>query len=448
MNRDQVITTLESYGARVGLYDQTADADNFVAKGQVDEGYCRGVALDWLRRTLQGGKLSYPSGKEDHARARTLRMATMQLRLKNANFSGSWEMLYQEGQRTLDILNSDSAALVKLYNGHLASAAAPISAEEKKILEKYWTFTPPLGTEISMKLLDSCIDGMPAKQQAQRAVLNDMGKSRPTTWDDFVSMMDKYFAETRTEANRKTTNKPFSGLRKGVSFEQRKQYGSIDAATSALLDELKQPWMAQLAGFGLNINVNCNCPGGGEADRDSGHAIAVLYRGPVVSDAYFLFEPNYGVFRYNREGVQKAIKFLFDPAQAGPYNEKGQFFCKNGVQHDGTIRPTGALRYTVFFPENPPQNVAPVQAPKQVPVPASRQPPPVQSAVKRPPMPSLAIPGAAAVPNRAVSPTPTVPGFPRPNPGVPTMPSATPPTQGTMSVSDARNFWKQMTGEQ
>jgi hypothetical protein len=56
----QVLAQLDQLGSRLEEFDQAVrQREARLAPGQVDEGFCRGVRTDWLRRVIQGGNPSY-----------------------------------------------------------------------------------------------------------------------------------------------------------------------------------------------------------------------------------------------------------------------------------------------------------------------------------------------------------------------------------------------------
>jgi hypothetical protein len=65
-------------GAEVGKFDQVQRRQDFIAKGQgVDEGFCRGACMDWIRRTIQSGHdVAYGDARKP---TQTLRMGRIQL---------------------------------------------------------------------------------------------------------------------------------------------------------------------------------------------------------------------------------------------------------------------------------------------------------------------------------------------------------------------------------
>src|SRR5579863_6624414 len=82
----EVIAKLTGFGSKTGEFVQSQKSETLAA-GQVDEGFCKGVCLDWTRRVLQvqperrtDKYLSFASHPE-HAKAQTNLQAAIQLNL-------------------------------------------------------------------------------------------------------------------------------------------------------------------------------------------------------------------------------------------------------------------------------------------------------------------------------------------------------------------------------
>lgn len=71
-----VITKLTGFGSKTGEFQQIVrkEAANLAA-GQVDEGYCKGVYLDWARRVIRGGRVAFST----HRIARHIRRSDKRL---------------------------------------------------------------------------------------------------------------------------------------------------------------------------------------------------------------------------------------------------------------------------------------------------------------------------------------------------------------------------------
>ncbi len=83
--RQTVLSQLASFGTLVGHMNQNERIKNHLEAGYLDEGFCRGVCLDWVRRVVQGGKAHFDpredkdaTAKEDKEARQTHRMARAQ----------------------------------------------------------------------------------------------------------------------------------------------------------------------------------------------------------------------------------------------------------------------------------------------------------------------------------------------------------------------------------
>jgi hypothetical protein len=59
---DQVRSHLSSFGVAIDNFNQSENGRGF-GSADLKEGYCEGVALDWIRRVLQGGRPSFSANK-------------------------------------------------------------------------------------------------------------------------------------------------------------------------------------------------------------------------------------------------------------------------------------------------------------------------------------------------------------------------------------------------
>src|ERR1700758_5140237 len=79
----EVIGKLDGWGSQEGGdFVQSTRGGRHVAEGQVDEGFCQGVCIDWTRKVLRGGSTNY---SEKHEASQTLRQATIQIRIEDLN---------------------------------------------------------------------------------------------------------------------------------------------------------------------------------------------------------------------------------------------------------------------------------------------------------------------------------------------------------------------------
>lgn len=110
-----------------------------------------------------------------------------------------------------------------------------------------------------------------------------------------ATAVDEYFDEKRDEAGRDRSQKRFSNL--VVTSSDRRTYDSPGRWMGALLGALA-------AGACTQVNFS--------RSGQSGHAVTIWRRrAGDAPDAHYFFDPNYGVFSYNRSGLQDALQYLF-----------------------------------------------------------------------------------------------------------------------------------------
>lgn len=110
-----------------------------------------------------------------------------------------------------------------------------------------------------------------------------------------TAALDRYFDRDRDEAGRHKPLKRFSNL--VITSSDRRTYDSPGRWMAALFAALAP---------GACTQVNFNRSG------QSGHAVTIWQRrAGDAPDAYYFFDPNYGVFSYKLEKLQLAVQYLF-----------------------------------------------------------------------------------------------------------------------------------------
>jgi hypothetical protein len=320
----QVLAYLDTLGGvRLDEFDQgVRQGEARITKGQVDEGFCRGVCTDWLRRVIQGGNPWYdpairrvdqqakpkktPEQVAAHKEEQTLRMATIQLR------SGGNAVPATTFQERLGKAQDE---LLALYNSNLEATELAIPADLLRRVHEFQTFDDQ--AKYSMTFIGQLLDalGEQVKPDADRS------------WPSFAAGMDKYFAGQRGAQTRHAPKKLFSGIAAGLTQVSYENYHGLDAAADALLDADEfVPGTGVIAGFRINV------PKGGKMES-SGHAVAAFRHN---NDLFEFFDPNYAIYRFNRAAVIKAIEYLF-----------GTIYQENGWR---VLTDTGfcAMRLSVF----------------------------------------------------------------------------------------------------
>lgn len=223
-------------------------------------------------------------------------------------------------------------------------------------------------------------------------------------WSATADVLDRSFDQQRRDAGRHTSSKHFSSLTMTSS--------SLATYSRASL------WMGAIMG---GNSGTCQIPIGQATylgfsrPSSSGHAVAVWRRRDNTSqgDSFYFFDPNFGVFSYNANGLQVALQILFwmDSSDTPYYNTCASSSAQSvkimmfgpGNRVDATpVRPT-PVRPTPVRP-TPVQSTPTVQA----------SPPTVQPTV---------------TPTRTVQ--PSVRPSPTSTPPVTQTPTSTPSTYGS-----------------
>ena len=304
---DQVIEFLGRCGthpAKLGKFVQSELGGRNVAPGQVDEGFCNGVCIDWARRVLLGGKPIFTTNVMKDG-PQTLRQATIQLTVEGKNSA------FNEVTETRN-------KLVDTYNPQRNQAEVAISPQLETELQKYLDFNPVPTRKYRTERVERWLDLL--NEEAARAnYRTEVG------WSALVHNLDDYHSRKRREEDRNPSSRPFSHI-KPLKTQNRTQYDSIRAAANTLL-QLNE-FVANtvlILGFGL-VSDNSS----------TGHAVAVHKLG---TGRYRFLDPNYGVFDYDISGVFTALLYLF----GSDYKTNGgQIYGEDGY----TV--TGAVSYVLL----------------------------------------------------------------------------------------------------
>jgi Yersinia/Haemophilus virulence surface antigen len=282
----EVIAKLAGYGSKTGEFVQ-ATKGNTLAQGQVDEGFCKGVCLDWTRRVLQvqperrtDQYLSFSSHPE-HAKAQTNLQAGIQMNLDSRKIVATTK---KERRRTVH------DTLFKLYNENLSQQNVAVQPSTITALQEFVTFGSTPGHEVPMSRVKGWIETL----QAQMSSANT---NTEVSWRSFAQSMDELHSEGRATDQRHAPKKTFSNI-SIVASTDRDPYNSAFSAITTLLalGEFTEGRVV-IAGFGLR-----------KSGQDTGHAVA-LYR--QNTGKFYFLDPNYGVFDYTRQGAEFALRYLF-----------------------------------------------------------------------------------------------------------------------------------------
>ncbi|HWE00478.1 MAG TPA: YopT-type cysteine protease domain-containing protein [Bryobacteraceae bacterium] len=300
-----VINVLRDFGQKIDEFDQGARGDAHLAGGQVDDGFCRGVCTDWLRRLIQGGKPWYDPTKqgrseqevEQRREAQTLRMANIQL-----NTGGKAVPATTSQTR----MRAVSSQLLQIYNSHLGLEELSIAADIMVSLQEFYNFQLSPNGRYNTGWISDIIDGLAAS----------ITPSDPNlSFGTVAAQLDGQFRQARLTAGRSQTKRPFSGITPTLTETPYISYQGLAAANTAIITAAGfNNGCGQIAAFQIHL-ANGSL---------SGHAVAIYRYG---NDEYDLFDPNYGIFRYSRAGVGQAIDHLFGVV----YQTNGDRVLVNGM---------------------------------------------------------------------------------------------------------------------
>lgn len=293
-----------------GYFNQTSRLEqSTVAAQQVDEGYCNGVCIDWIRRVVLGGGIVM--NNPTNLNSQVWRQATTQIRIKSKTTQRS---------AIIGVRND----LVLVSNQQLNQDPKTISALLAGRVRQYINFNlRPDGR-------------YPAESVRQWLTLlaemrDEADHTLQVGWTAFAHNLDTYHRQQRAQAGKDNSSRPFSEIKILSSTDRRTYVGGIEGAMNELLqlDEFT-PGTALLLGFGIDLANHTK----------SGHAVAV-YRPDVM--AYLLFDPNYGVFRCPTIGrVLGALCYLFDEDDRGAQEGTEPIYGEDG----DTV--TGGVSHIVF----------------------------------------------------------------------------------------------------
>ena len=295
---EEVIAILTRLGSKTGEFIQLQRLkQSDIAGGQVDEGFCRGVCIDWTRRILQGGKASFSDVSEKMIRT-TVRQATIQANL-------------EDRERVQDAVGSVRDQLVKLYNPHLKKGNAFEVEIPKELYDKvlrYVKVSPSANGKYKMSTIRNWASVL-------KAVADRYDHHTEVGWAAFANIMDKYHLQKRLERLRdeESGKQPrlFSHMKILASTAYCRYPGNLYVAVNNLLYlEKFRADTVMLLDFQMKVG-----------DRKTGHIVAVNKRN---NGTFYFLDPNFGVFDYDDVGLLAALRYLFAEDDVEPiYGEDG-----------------------------------------------------------------------------------------------------------------------------
>jgi hypothetical protein len=187
-----VIAELARFGTKTGEFVQGWRGDASLAAGQVDEGFCRGVCLDWARRVLQVQParrtpeyLSF-SPHPEHATAQTKLQAAVQ-----KNLDGRRIVASTTNERRTAVFDD----LRSLYNGNLTRQNVTVQDATIAKLDEFLALVPRPSGEISMDRVLRCIEIL-------REQIESANNNTEVSWRSFAESIDESHREQRTSDSR------------------------------------------------------------------------------------------------------------------------------------------------------------------------------------------------------------------------------------------------------
>ena len=299
---EQVIKQLKDFGSQTGEFVQSEKGKS-LASGQVDNGFCTGVCVDWARRVLGGGRAAF-TAKSQRVNPQTNRQATIQVNLKSRI-------------KKANDVNEVRNQLVPVYNSQLNQDTVLIPAQLQTELLKYLTFTVKSDRRYVRSSVGQWLTLL-------SEIRDEYDRTTPVGWTAFAQLMDGAHKQNREQQLRGDSNRKFSSIKILKSENEvngQNVMGKIDYML--LLNEF-DPVTVMLMGFDLIHNGTA-----------TGHAVAAYQ---LNNGTYQFLDPNYGIFAYAQGGLRTALYYLFTNHFGTPiYGEDGDVV-------------TGGADYILFGP--------------------------------------------------------------------------------------------------
>jgi hypothetical protein len=302
-------------GAEVGTFSQQKRRETYIVQGQgVDEGFCRGVCLDWIRRILGGGHESY-GDSPGRARLQTVRMGTIQ------SYYGEQDFVQTKRIETLE--NWLNTTLSAYANEKNTKTQIDFPKNLRDIAQLFTDLDHPDNSQCELgelRAISKCL-----KDQVTKSDRTAYNKGQ-VSWSDAAKRMDDFMSGERKKQAEEQYKKGESRRRFMdlvlLAAAPATQYTSGADAIDKLLaiDEFRSKNTCLLAGFQRQKTAASTQKTAASTQKTaasvSGHAVAVHRQN---TGAFLLFDPNFGAYRYDDEaGLKKALKFLFaDDGQVG-----------------------------------------------------------------------------------------------------------------------------------
>ena len=273
-------------GKALGNFNQREFRQGSTSVDGVDltKGYCAGVCLDWTRRVLQSG----PNRKETFLNYSTTRQEqTLRRMAKAYDGQGATYVAATRKTQLVPLLTQLLTQPEKKYTFKGGTPTGiPVPYETAELLSEHFVIAPNtfdmdmvIAGVIKKSDIQSWLTAVQQNADPQHKKLAGGGRE----WGQYAKELDDKFQGKKRK---------FGNIRV-VTSSNDQTYGSEGV------------WHKEVTDNGLQ--AGCCTIIGLSAPGATGHAVAVHH----VGTAYRFFDPNYGVYEYQMEGLKNALQHLF-----------------------------------------------------------------------------------------------------------------------------------------
>jgi LSD1 subclass zinc finger protein len=340
--QDDARAQLTSLGAPIGVYNQSARLEQLAdatLKKEVSGGYCAGAVLDWVRRAVQGGKVTYADVAPRQDRRAAVAWVENSKKTKDAFL-----------KREMDAINDERAKSFKAGQvevndaAHLRDKAAVADlnrrlseyAERQGMTQPMYDQLAALARASYQMQLDNIEHDRVQGVEAARAKANADAAAKTSSpimerfWKQFSTKMDAVLDKDRAaRGKRGPTSRGFSNLIVAKSVDTMEFAGGVKALIEAVVHD-----PAFHPNFAAYVSITPPL-----ADA-TGHAIGILRRN--TGDRFVMFDPNYGTFEFTGTNLKEAVQFLFK--RAYPHSPSAVGSDSHVYEINGRVKGS----YTIF----------------------------------------------------------------------------------------------------
>lgn len=314
---DQVRTELKNFGGT--QVDDFSMAEPERKIKEATDGYCEGIALDWIRRVLQGGRpwlnATRQRGNPDHL---YLQKAQSQAARQALAFR-EWVPTVNRWEEQYDVAKKRAE---KNFNQGLTDKAARLQSLNIQ-LYKLLTINPNAQVELTPPMIDLIVEffGNPVSRVMDRHKLEDLYETSipqmkrqmevPPPFDPTGSKAKYLHDGMRKHAYTEFSKTLDTGSKKKRSFSNISLLSPGPTLNNlnmnGVVNQLKLVGANDLQGQrAVKINL-----GGMQGKKEFYHSTA-SYIKSAFKNPYLFLDPNYGVFAFPQwYEVAKAIVYLY-----------------------------------------------------------------------------------------------------------------------------------------